>query len=565
MKYRVTPDVTRHDHLGALVAAAVAQHPSQLALIAASRRREVERITFSAFGQTARRVAARLEDLGLQPGDRVAILMSNQPRWLLTAAAVLMRGLVLVPLDPKLTPAEHAALIAHAQPKLLVAEHGMARLLPDDLACSHRWLSEAPGSAELPPEQRWETLPDREGALVARTRDDLATIVYSSGTGGRAKGCMLTHGAYLSQLDALLERLPMAPGDRYFSILPTNHAIDFMVGFLGPLTCGATVVHQRTLRPELLKWTMQRYGITHMSVVPLLLTAFERSVRDAIAALPGWKRAAIEGLIGVNARLTERTPNHALSRRLLAPLHAAFGGQLRLLICGGAFTDRRQAEFFYRLGIPVVIGYGLTEACTVVTVNGLAPFRADSVGAPLSGTTVRIAARDATGVGEVCVQGPTLMQGYLDDPELTAQTLRDGWLYTGDLGWIDASDHLHLVGRTKDVIVTAGGKNVYPEDVEHAFAAVAAEEVAVFAANTLWPSRSLGDEELVAVVRSLEGAALPLTEVARCNRALPDYKRLAGVVPWSDAFPRTASMKLKRGELADQVGAAAGREIIERL
>jgi long-chain acyl-CoA synthetase len=273
----------------------------------------------------------------------------------------------------------------------------------------------------------------------------------------------------------------------------------------------------------------------------------------------------VDTLIAVNGRLTRSTPDHRVSSALLRPVHEGFGGKLRLLFCGGAFTDRRLAERMTRLGIPVVIGYGLTEACTVATVNGLTPPRADSVGAPVRGVEVRIDRPDADGVGEVCLRGPTLMDGYLDDPELTAEALRDGWLHTGDLGWLDASGHLHLVGRAKDVIVSEGGKNVYPEDVEFAFAGLDAEEVAVFAAHTLWPRRGLTGERMVAVVRPRETPVdRLLPELARRNLALPSFKRVGGVVAWDRAFPRTASMKLKRRELAEQVASARGEaEVME--
>ncbi len=556
-------DVSGVDSLGALLSEALIRNKGGVALIEARRKRESQRLTYAEVHTLARRVAARLEGLGVGPDSRVAILLSNQPAWLITAVAALWRGAVLVPLDHKLEPDEQAALIAHCAPQVVVTEYSLFRVLPE-LQGPTVLVAEAPADAELGDALRWEQHPVvGSDEVVLRRREDPACIVYSSGTGGRAKGCVLGHGAYLSQLEALLERFPMAPGDRYFSILPTNHAIDFMVGFVGPFVCGATVVHQRTLRPELLRWTMQRYGITHMAVVPLILTAFERAIRERLEGLSGWKRAAFDGLLGANRSLTHKRPRPELSRRLLAPIHAAFGGRLQQMFCGGAFTDRRQAEFFYDLGLPVVIGYGLTEACTVVTVNHLSPFRADSVGAPVTGVEVRIDDPDAHGVGEVLVRGPTLMQGYLDDPELTAETVRDGWLHTGDLGWFDASRHLHLCGRSKDVIVTAGGKNVYPEDIEHAFHGVPVEELAVFAANTLWPQRTMTGDRLVAVVRVTDAVYKP--SLAAANRALPDFKRLSGLVEWSDPFPRTASMKLKRRDLASEVGSALSQDQLTSL
>ncbi len=565
MTNEILVDPATFPSLGALLDEVLLRHKSEVALLEADRKREASRWTYAEVDATAARVARRLQDLGMGPGSRVAILMSNQPRWLVTAVAVLRRGCTLVPLDMKLEAPEQRALVEHANADLVVVEHALWRRFAEGLPGRRVWVSEAP-EGTLPDEQRWEALPEGEGESVARSRDDVACIVYSSGTGGRAKGCVLTHGAYLSQLAALIRRFPMAPGDRYFSVLPTNHAIDFMVGFLGPFTCGATVVHQRTLRPEMLRFTMQRYGITHMSVVPLLLTAFERALRESLDELSGWKRTVFDGLVTLHGALTPKGADPRVSQTLLRQVHAAFGGKLKLLVAGGAFVPKDQAEYFFSLGLPVVIGYGLTEACTVATVNDLRPLRGDSVGRPVDGVELRIDGPDAGGVGEVCLRGPMLMREYLDDPGLTAETLRDGWLHTGDLGWVDASGHLHLVGRRKDVIVTAGGKNVYPQDVEHAFDGAPVEELAVFAANTLWPQRTMVGEQLVAVVRP--GKA-PWSEVLAAlrakNRALPDFKRVSGVVRWERTFPRTASMKLKRGVFATELAAGTARDGVEPL
>jgi len=561
----VTMHVAGHPSLGALLTDALLTHPGRVVLVEARRKRETARHTAGEVLSTSRRLAAALQARGVGPGSRVALLMSNQSRWPMTALAVFLAGATLVPLDYKLTGPEQRALVEHSGAQVVVLEYGEWRKHPDGLGDVATVVSEAPAGEEG--FLRWEELAGGDTSLVEHPvgPDDIACIVYSSGTGGRPKGCMLPHRAYLTQLDALLERFPMAEGDHYFSILPSNHAIDFMVGFVGPFVCGATVVHQRSLRPELLRWTMRRYGITHMAVVPLILTAFERSIREKLDETSGWKKWAFEGLKRANVSLTERRPNHGLSRRLLQPVHEAFGGKLRLLFCGGAFTDRSQAEFFYELGIPVVIGYGLTEACTVVSVHGLSPFRADGVGRPVAGTEVRIHEPDGDGVGEVCVRGETLMKGYLDDPGQTAEVLRDGWLHTGDLGYLDASEHLHLVGRRKDVIVTPGGKNIYPEDVEHAFRDVDADELVVFAANTLFPKRELGADRLVAVVRSeLSDGALQRALVG-ANRGLADFKRVSGWVRWAEAFPRTASMKVKRGVLAEEVRGTVSEDELRGL
>ncbi len=193
----------------------------------------------------------------------------------------------------------------------------------------------------------------------------------------------------------------------------------------------------------------------------------------------------------------------------------------------------------------------------MLTVNDLCPFRADSVGRPLDGVTLQIRnPHPETGVGEVWAKSRTVMLGYMGEPELTAETIVDGWLRTGDLGFLDPSGQLHLRGRSKNMIVTPGGKNVYPEDIESAFAGLACEELAVFATGYIWPGVALTDEGLIVVVRAEKLDDDPtrnaLLEAIRVrNGRLPDYKRISGVLPFADEFPRTASMKIKRAVLAD--------------
>jgi long-chain acyl-CoA synthetase len=565
----------RYTCLGELLTDALLTYKSEIALVEASRKKEKSAYTYSDFRREGMMLARRLEDEGIGAGDRVAILMSNQPRWLIAAYAAMYRGAILVPLDYKLEADDQAALLAHAKPAALFIEYPLYRRFDqDDLAIPLIIVSEAPESATLPPQATpYESivrgaqgaLADAEGSrFVKRERGDVATIVYSSGTGGRPKGCMLTHDNYLEQYRSLGTLFPMGIGDRYFSILPTNHAIDFMVGFVGPLCGGAAIIHQRSLRPEFINWTMKEYEITHMAVVPLILEAFERRIQEKLDETTPTKRGFFEVLSSFNQILTERSPNHALSSRLLKPVHDAFGGSLKMLFCGGAFTDKTRAEFFYRLGIPVVIGYGLTEACTVATVNDLKPFRGDSVGRAVDGVEIRIDGENDEGVGEVLIRGRTVMQGYLDDEEQTAEAIRDGWLHTGDLGWLDASGHLHLVGRSKNMIVTAGGKNIYPEDIEQKLDGLPCDELAVFATNYIWPGGKLDEEVLVAVYRGDDEAELR-EELAERNHRLPDFKRVAGLVRWDEEFPRTASMKLKRGVLADTLRTSLDKNAVRPI
>ncbi len=568
-------DLHQYASLGAALKDALDRWPNETCLIEADRDREKVRLTYSDFKELARPLCRALQDADFKAGDRAAIIMTNQSKWLISAYATLFCGGVLVPLDFKLTATEHLQLLAHSKARFLVVEYYLWRAITQasdfaNLTAQIVLVTEAPPGADLRGAYRWEEFKRKgEPQFVVRQREDTACIVYSSGTGGPPKGCVLTHDSYLEQCAALTAWYPFWPGVRYLSILPTNHAIDFMVGFIGPFVCGACVVHLRTLRPEFVRDAFVRYRITYVSLVPMVLKNLERGLRAKFDELKPGKRWMLDRLIGLNKMLTRGRPRVAISRRLLPDVHKAFGGELRALIVGGAFTDPSTLQFFYDLGITVTCGYGLTEACTAVTLNDLKPFRADTVGKPLPGSEVRILNPDGDGIGEVAVRSRAVMSHYLDDPELTAQTIVEGWLLTGDLGRFDPNgrEHLQLFGRKKNMIVTAGGKNIYPEDIESAFDGLPVKEYCVFAANYLWPQKSLGNEMLLLVIRLEQNQQFDdklREDIVTRNRRLADFKRVGGYLLWEKDFPRTASLKIKRGELAAEIGAgASGQSVVE--
>jgi long-chain acyl-CoA synthetase len=566
-------NLDQYTSLGAALRDALERWPNQECLIESDRDKEKTRLTYSDFKDMARPLARALEDAELRAGDRAAIIMTNQSKWLISAYSIFFCGGVLVPLDYKLSAAEHLQLLAHSNAKFAIVEYYLWRAIMSSPEFKNRKLrtvlvTEAPPSADLGGAFRWEDF-RRKGdpIFVPRQRQDVACIVYSSGTGGRPKGCVLTHENYLEQCKSLTAWYPFWPGVRYLSILPTNHAIDFMVGFIGPFVCGACVVHLRTLRPEFVRDAFVRYRITYVSLVPMVLKNLERGLRAKFDALSAPKRTLLNGLIAMNKMLTGSHPNVGLSRKLLPQVHRAFGGDLKAIIVGGAFMEPSTLQFFYDLGVPVANGYGLTEACTALTVNDLKPFRADTVGKPLPGVEARILSPDDEGIGEVAVRSGTVMSHYLDDPELTAEAIVDGWLLTGDLGRFNGTGHLQLFGRKKNMIVTEGGKNIYPEDIESVFDSLPVKEFAIFAANYVWKPKTIGKEKemLVLVLRleqNQEFSDALKNDIKARDRKLPDYKRVGGYLIWSKDFPRTASMKIKRNALAEEIGNTIDRAAV---
>ena len=352
-------DLREYQSLGEALRAGVERWPEEICLIEADRERENVRMTYRAFGTAALSLAGALQEGGFQNGTRAAIIMTNQSKWLISAYAIFFCGGVLVPLDYKLTADEQLQLLAHSKAEFLVVEYHLWRAIAQadgftNLRARVVLVTEAPKDAALYGAKRWEDFRGAGAAnFVARARKDAACIVYSSGTGGRPKGCVLTHENYLEQCMALTALYPFWPGVRYLSILPTNHAIDFMVGFIGPFTCGAAVVHLRTLRPEYIREAFTRYKITYMSLVPMVLKNLEKGLRQRFSELPAGRRRILNALIATNRALTRRRPNLKLSRALLGQVHDAFGGELRALFVGGAFTEPATLQFFYDLGIQV--------------------------------------------------------------------------------------------------------------------------------------------------------------------------------------------------------------------
>jgi long-chain acyl-CoA synthetase len=556
-------DLSKYQSIGEALRDALDQFASEVCLIEADREREKERLTYRDFKERALPLAKALQESNCSAGDRASIIMTNQSKWLISAYAIFFSGGVLVPLDFKLTPEEQWRLLKHSGATVLVTEYPIWRQLsasPGRAAAGNVQtvlVTEAPAGADLAGAKRWEEFRGAgESVFVARKRGDTACIVYSSGTGGRPKGCMMTHENYLEQCVALTSIYPFWPGVRYLSILPTNHAIDFMVGFFGPFTCGAAVVHLRTLRPEYVRDAFPKYKITYVSFVPLVLKNLQKGLQARFDALPPGKRKVFNALVALNRALTKSRPRLGISRLLLKQVHEAFGGKLRTIIVGGAFSEPQTLQFFYDLGIPVANGYGLTEAGTAITVNDLKPFRADTVGKPLPGMEVRIVNPAPDGVGEVVVRSKTVMAGYLNEPELTAETIVDGWLMTGDLGRFDGAGHLQLTGRKKNMIVTEEGKNIYPEDIETVFESLPVKEFCVFATNYIWPKRSMVGEKLVLILHLEAGQQYSeelRREINTRNQRLINYKRIHGVVLLDEDFPRTASLKIKRNLLAERL------------
>ena len=461
----------QHRDLVELLEAACHRWPDRVALSMEGARKE--RFTFREVRALSDRIAAWLRANGVSRGDRVLLASENRPEWAIAFFGILRAGAAAVPVDPQLTEAEIANLWRSAGAKVaLLSEEaalrspGLAVLaspaVPGAVAVT---LGEAlsAGGPEAPP------------ARVGP--DDLASLIFTSGTTGTPKGVMLSHRNFTSLVVKLAAIFELGPGDGLLSVLPLHHTFEFTCGLLVPLSRGAQVSYLDELTADRIGEALRSGRITALVGVPALWSLLHRKITQELAARPGLVEATFEVLQRANAALRDSALGWNLGKVLFWPVHRKLGGRLRILVSGGSALDPEVQRAFRELGFDLYEGYGLTETAPVLAVStpgGKAP--SGSVGPALPGVELRIDGPDAEGVGEVLARGPNVMLGYWRggehagvDPELTGQVVEGGWLRTGDLGRIDAAGNLTLVGRKKDVVIDATGKNVYPDEVEEAY------------------------------------------------------------------------------------------------
>ena len=427
------------------------------------------RTTFHEWRDASRATASRLAGLGVRPGDRVLLSGLNQPAWPIAYFGILAAGGVAVPVDPGLEAPQFTNILRSSGAKLALVTTAVEEKIGEGVRAALG--DAAPDFVDVVALTQAESDGPPDTTLVpppfAPKGGDLASIIYTSGTTGDPKGVMLTHANFAALLAALAPVFPLTPSDRVLSVLPLHHTFEFTCGLLLPLSRGARILYLGELTSERLSDGLDRGRITAMVGVPALWQMLERRVMTTVKEQGGAVETAFDWALELN-RLVGKRAGMNLGRVFFGSVHEGLGGNIRWLISGGAALPKETAEFFKGIGLPLSEGYGLTEASPVLTVaKASMRTRAGHVGKPIPGVEVKIRNPDESGVGEVVARGPNVMLGYANNPEATAAVLdADGWLKTGDLGKLDKKKRLVLVGRQKDVIVSASGENVYPDDVE---------------------------------------------------------------------------------------------------
>ncbi|HZS00417.1 MAG TPA: AMP-binding protein [Chloroflexota bacterium] len=467
------------------------------------------------------RLAAELADEGVRAGDRVVLWLPSHWRTPVYLFALWKLGAVAVPFDREMNPEAGAKIFAAIAPRRLLVgfdEHPA-------------W---APGCELTPwwePGSRVAVAPPTPWAPPA---EELAVVVYTSGTTGTPKGCMITHGNLCSQVEALRSTVPLDASCRLASVLPLSHLFELTVGLLYPLAQGAAIHYVPSRRGPEIARVFAEQRITHMLAVPQLLAVMGQAADERLrAALPA---PVYRGLLALAPRLPL-----AARRWLFWPIHRRLGGHVRVFVSGGAALPPETQQLWERFGVQVIQGYGTSECSPVIAggaADGSTP--AGSVGKALPGVEVRLSAE-----GELLVRGPNVMRGYWQDPARTAEVLHDGWYATGDLAKIDARGNIWLQGRARDLIKLPSGMAVWPQDVEDVLRThPAVKDAAVVAV----PGPGGGATLHAYLLPALPPGQVNLAElIATCNGRLAQHQRLATASWWPEPdFPRTAMLKVRR-------------------
>ena len=519
--------------------------------------------TYKGIGLLSRKLAHYfINELGLQKGERLAILSESKPEYGACVFASIISGLVTVPLDVKLTKYELKSILSDCQPSIILVSQyclDMALYLQQELPSLKHILVIDEHSYNNGIKNIYELPNNYSAKWRLRSPKSTALIIYSSGTIGAPKGVEITFKNITAQLEDLkdaLEAILPPRNVKTLSILPMNHLFEMTVGFSAFLNFGFSVYYTQSLKPKDILSIMREKQIEFMIVVP----AFLRLLKTAIEANISKASPVEKSVFKLLYHFAKFIPFYELKKILFKKIHDEFGGEFIGCISGGAPLDVEVGKFFERIGIRVYQGYGLSETSPVVSVNTDKRNDLASVGRPLKQYETRIDKE----TGELQLKGASVMKGYYNQPELTAQTFtEDGWLHTGDIARIGKDNHIYITGRIKNMIVLSGGKKVFPEEVE----SVLEKSDYVAEVCVLGLSRAFGvkdnTEEIVAVVvpkaylytqhSDSEVEKIVRADIKSLSQRLTAYKRPVSIIISKDSLPQTTTRKIKRKDVKNLI------------
>jgi long-chain acyl-CoA synthetase len=559
-----------------------ARGPNNVAL-QLQRHDQIESCTYAELRRMAESIGQWVAEQKFEAGSRLAILADNHPRWVAAYLGVIASGCIVVPLDTALHADQLAKLLKDSGAAALFCDAKHAATAREAVAQSEVGLvlMDPERQSGLPVEARWlDDLPAIFGRgpgdfkPVSSRPEDIASLLYTSGTTADPKGVMLTHANFQGEVDAVFNWVDLGPSDALLGVLPMFHVLAQMANLLLPLVKGSRVVYLETLNTTELLRALREREITAFAVVPQFFNLIHERIFQEVE-----KRGVITGrifqtLVTINRGLRKIGINAGAI--FFAKVHQTFGGKIRYLVTGGSRFDPAIATDFHDLGIDVLQAYGLTETTAAVFANSPGDNVIGSVGKAMKGVEARIIDPQpqedgGPATGEVALRGAPVMKGYWNRPDATAAVLREGWLHTGDLGYFDAEHNLFLTGRKKEIIVLSNGKNIYPEEVEaHYLKSPYIKELAVIG---LEARVSEGGDRLHAVIvpnfdalrqkRIVNAKEAIRFDIEGLSQQIATTKRIGSYEIWQEDLPRTTTRKIKRFAVEKRVKANQARKFSE--
>lgn len=425
--------------------------------------------TYTESLEVIKKISSWLLENGVSHGDRVAVSGKNSPEWAMVYLAALYAGAVICPIDFALHTEEIENLLDRAEPKFLFIDDEKYSFFAEKKT-SYGVYSLNPKQKEtyvlgldFPP----ETVEPKEPCLLSET----AAILFTSGTTGIPKGVMLSHKNLVSDVYIAQTNMKIFETDVFYALLPIHHAYTMLAVFLEAISVGAEIVFARSMAVSKMMRELKEGKITMLLGVPMLFNKLASGIIKGIKAKGAFVYGILKFLMGFSYFCKKAFGFTPCKKLFHSVLDKASIATIRIAICGGGPLAKKIFKFYNQLGINFVQGYGLTETSPIVTLNPIEHFKIESVGRYFAEyMEMKIDSPNEEGIGEIFIKGPMVMQGYYRMPEETREVLsEEGWLRTGDLGWIDKEDYVMLSGRSKNMIVTEGGKNVYPEEIEDSF------------------------------------------------------------------------------------------------
>lgn len=538
-KMKRVKKVARAQDLIEVFAAACRAHAERRALSFYTRAHGQEvTYTYGEVWESARRVASYLKGRGIEKGDAVILQAPNEPAWAMIYLGILLADAAAVPVDPDMPQPSVQRIADKSRAKLLIVheDHQTGVTVP---------IARVGDVFEAEPLEHIEQR-DRS--------EEVASLLFTSGTTGDPKGVMLTHGNFTALLASLQGTFDVRARDRFLSVLPLFHTFEFSCGFLMPMSVGAHITYLEEIEGTLLRAALKEVKPNGIIGIPALWDVLHRRIETQVKDKGEAARLTFTATLRLS-RWLRRNYGVNIGRFIFREVHDTMGGRIRHLISGGAALSEPVLDAFEGLGFELLEGYGLTEASPVLTVRRPGDRKGGgSVGKQLPNVEVQVINADTDGVGEVVARGDNVMLGYLDDPQATQSTLRKGWLHTGDLGRLDKDGRLVLVGRRKELIVTSSGKNVYPDELEPIYADHdLIKEMAIVGIPD-----PQGDERVAALVVLKDGVpedaqAEVKAHFQKVSGGLADHQRIRTMRFWHHELPRTATLKVKRKEVRDEL------------